>query len=242
MAESKPQGVWISIGNVVPWRVMHWLLRHWPPAYQLLRYGTPNINSPEHWDKAWARHGKDGFRATGAAPELRKRILEAIPHSSTVLDVGCGVGETMVLLRDMNHCICFGLDIAASAVSAVTGKGMQAKTAELPDIPYADQTFDAVVCTETLEHVTDDKGTIQSIRRVLKPGGVLVLSVPDGSVDEEDTHVHRFTAARLRDALSRALPLERIETIPSDVAGESPSLFVIARRGRTDGISTPHQQ
>jgi 2-polyprenyl-3-methyl-5-hydroxy-6-metoxy-1,4-benzoquinol methylase len=223
---------WVALGNRVPWRVMHWLLKNWPSGYQLLRYGTRNVNSPEHWDAAWARHGKDGFRATGAAPELRRRILEVVPPNSTVLDVGCGVGETMILLRDANHCVCFGLDIANSAVSAVLEKGMQAKTAVLPEIPYPDQTFDAVVCTETIEHVTDASGTIRSIARVLKPGGVLILSVPDGSVDEEDSHVHRFTAARLREMLSRALPVERIETIPPEADDVFPSLFAVARRGR----------
>jgi 2-polyprenyl-3-methyl-5-hydroxy-6-metoxy-1,4-benzoquinol methylase len=228
---------WISVGKRVPWPVMKWFLRHWPSGYQLLRYGTRNINSPQHWDEAWARHGQDGFRATNAAPELRRRILEAVPSNSTVLDVGCGVGETRILLRDANQCICFGLDIADSAVSAVIEKGMQAQTAALPDIPYPDQTFDAVVCTETLEHVTDDKGTIRSIVRVLKPGGVLVLSVPDGSVDEEDSHVHRFTAARLREILSRTLPVERIETIPPEADDVFPSLFVVARRGRTGAIA-----
>jgi 2-polyprenyl-3-methyl-5-hydroxy-6-metoxy-1,4-benzoquinol methylase len=231
MAESMQRNDgWISVGKRMPWRVMRWLLKHWPSGYQLLRYGTRNINSPEHWDDAWARHGTEGFRATDAAPELRRRILEVVPPNVRVLDVGCGVGETMILLRDKNNCACSGMDIAASAVSVVLETGMDARKATLPEIPYPDGTFDAVVCTETLEHVTDVRGTIRSILRVLKPGGVLALSVPDGSVDEEDSHVHRFTATKLREIFSRTFSVERIETIPSGADGLSPTLFLIARR------------
>jgi 2-polyprenyl-3-methyl-5-hydroxy-6-metoxy-1,4-benzoquinol methylase len=87
-----------------------------------------------------------------------------------------------------------------------------------------------IVCTETLEHVTDVNGTIRSIFRVLKPGGMLVLSVPDGSVDEEDSHVHRFTAARLRELFSRTLSVEGVETLPQETEDECPSLFLVARR------------
>ena len=232
MAESwQRRKIWVTIGGRMPWPVMHWLLRHWPSWYQLLSYGTRNINSPQHWDAAWTRHGKDGFRATGAAPELRRKILEAVPPHARVLDVGCGVGETMTFLRDERHCICSGLDIAASAVSAVLEKGMQAKVAILPDIPYPDQSFDAVICTETLEHVTDTKAAIRSIRRVLRPGGLLVLSVPDGSVDEEATHVHRFTATKLRETLNRSLTVDRMEMVPY-ADHQFPSLFLVARRGR----------
>ena len=108
---------------------------------------------------------------------------------------------------------------------------MQAKVAILPDIPYPDQSFDAVICTETLEHVTDTKAAIRSIRRVLRPGGLLVLSVPDGSVDEEATHVHRFTATKLRETLNRSLTVDRMEMIPY-ADHQFPSLFLVARRGR----------
>jgi 2-polyprenyl-3-methyl-5-hydroxy-6-metoxy-1,4-benzoquinol methylase len=228
------RGMWVALGKWVPWRIMRLLLRHWPPAYQLLHYGTWNVNTSQHWNDAWARHGKNGFRATGAAAELRQRILQVVPPNTTVLDVGCGVGEAMILLRDANRCICCGVDIAPAGISAVLKAGMDAKTASLPDIPYPDESFDVVVCTETLEHVTDAIGTIKSIRRVLKPGGLLLLSVPDGSVDEEDSHIHRFTAPKLREILTRSLVVESIETVVPETGHQFPSLFVVARRSPID--------
>jgi ubiquinone/menaquinone biosynthesis C-methylase UbiE len=142
------------------------------------------------------------------------------------LDVGCGVGEIMTLLRDRNSCDCSGLDIAPSAVAAVLAKGMTAKTASLPSIPYPDATFGAVVNTETLEHVTDAKGILREMQRILPPGGMLVLSVPDGSVDEEASHVHRFRQEQLRTLFSKYFEVDRIEVMQAEAA----SLFAVVRR------------
>jgi 2-polyprenyl-3-methyl-5-hydroxy-6-metoxy-1,4-benzoquinol methylase len=229
VAESRCPGqgsaFFIRIGSHVPWRIMRWFLKYWPSAFQLLRYGTTNINNRDHWDEAWSRHGKDNFRATAEIQDLRRRVLEGVPRGARVLDVGCGVGEIMTLLRDQKGCDCSGLDIAPSAVSAVLARGMQAKVATLPSIPYESNSFEAVVSTEVLEHVTDARATLREIQRILKPGGVLLLSVPDGDQDEETSHVHRFNREKLEKLLGKYFTVDDIVVIQS----ESPSLFAIAR-------------
>jgi ubiquinone/menaquinone biosynthesis C-methylase UbiE len=217
------------IGNHTPWRILGFLRKHFPSAYQRLRYGTPNLNTEEHWDDAWKRHGIQGFRATGEAQTLRERVVQTVPQGAAVLDVGCGVGETMILLRDQRDCQCSGLDIAPSAISGVLSKGMTAKLATLPNIPYPDGAFDVVVCTETLEHVSDAAGTLREVHRVLKPEGLLIMSVPDGRLDEEDSHVHRFTDASLRRLLDRRYTLLSLESLDSKESDVAPSLFVVAR-------------
>ena len=212
---------------------MRVVLKRWPRVYQFLKFGTSNINTQERWDAAWTRHRQGGTRGSGALIELRERICGLVPSGSTVLDVGCGVGETLDLLRSKRECTCSGVDIAPSAVSAVVEKGMDARVTKLPSIPYADEVFDVVVCTETLEHVNDASATLDSIRRVLKPGGMLLLSVPDGSIDEEEGHVHRFSEDGLTKALNRNLRLERIERLTFPNEGCCPSFLAIARRPTT---------
>ena len=216
-----------KIGEHIPWPVMRALKHRWPRMYHLLRYGVSNANTREHWDDAWRRHGRDGYRATGEVWPIREQVLDAIPHGCKVLDIGCGVGEMLLLLRDRNGCECYGLDIAPSAVEIAKAKGIHAELAALPHIPYGDANFDACVCTETLEHVSDAKKTIKEIQRVLRPGGIVVLSVPDGPVDEEDVHVHRFTRSSLESLLGSYLSVARIEVA---VSGNDANLVAVCRK------------
>ena len=216
------------IARRLPWRVQEVFLRRWPSAYQYLRFGVSNANTQAHWDKGWARHGVDGYRATFALPEIRQMIVEAMPRGVNVLDAGCGVGEIMTLLTEQCACHCAGMDIAPSAVAAVQKKGMPAKVGILPEVPFEDASFDVLLCTEVLEHVTDAGTAVKNFRRVLKQEGLLILTVPDGDVDVEEFHVHRFTEPSLRKLLSQhGFSVSRIVRVNTEVC---PSFFVEARK------------
>ena len=144
---------------IIPWRVFNLIDERWPRIAHVLRFGTANINTAEHWDKAWGRHGANGFRATAHLEQVRRRILEEISPGAHVLDVGCGAGELLVELQTLKNCRCAGVDISAVAVEAVRSKGLEARVATLPEVPYERDRFDVAVCTETLEHVTDVPGS-----------------------------------------------------------------------------------
>ena len=109
---------------------------------------------------------------------------------SRVLDVGCGTGRHILELSQYDATF-VGLDVLAEdlkrmryllimaerdgdvngRVHMVEGDGMR--------LPFADDEFSHVLCTETLEHVGDDAGMLREMVRVLRPGGVLCISVPD---------------------------------------------------------------
>jgi 2-polyprenyl-3-methyl-5-hydroxy-6-metoxy-1,4-benzoquinol methylase len=97
----------------------------------------------------------------------------------------------------------------------------------LPAIPYASKTFDAVVCTETLEHITNTNETVAEIARVVRPGGIVIISVPHGTVDREEVHVHRFTVKRFKKTL---LPYFHVDNI--DVIVEGTNQTLLARTTR----------
>lgn len=107
-----------------------------------------------------------------------------------VLDVGCGTGRHLLeLSRYQGRFV--GLDMShedlrkfnyllhltseerpiVAKISAVEGDGER--------LPFADGLFDCVICTETLEHVPDDRAFVRELMRVLRRGGTLVISVPD---------------------------------------------------------------
>jgi 2-polyprenyl-3-methyl-5-hydroxy-6-metoxy-1,4-benzoquinol methylase len=210
----------------VPWRVMSWLNRHWPHAFHRLQYGISNINTAEHWDAAWRQHGHEGYRATGEDWAVRTRILAEVPDGARVLDVGCGVGELLALLHERRGCRCHGLDIAPAAIEAVRARGFVGEVAMLPTVPFADAAFDVVTCTEVLEHVSDARATLRELRRVLAPSGRVLVSVPDGAVDDDDAHVHRFTARRLERALRAHFRDVHVERLTDD---EVPTLLASGR-------------
>jgi SAM-dependent methyltransferase len=213
--------------NWVPYRIRGWLNRRMPHAHQLLRYHTWNLNTARHWDSAWERHGMGGFRATGEAPGLRQRIVELVPPGARVLDIGCGIGEILSMLRQTRQCRCAGMDISPAAIRKLLLAGIEGKVSALPEVPFPSASFDAVLCTETLEHVSNVNRSLAEIRRVLKPGGLFLASVPNGENDRDEAHVHRFHQRDLERLLRREFEIDSIESIeePPDS-----TLFAMCRK------------
>jgi 2-polyprenyl-3-methyl-5-hydroxy-6-metoxy-1,4-benzoquinol methylase len=204
---------------------MAWLKEHWPKAYHVLRFRTTNVNTASHWDAAWARHGQDGFRASAELSAVRREILRRMAPGCAVLDVGCGVGELLTELHREKGCRCYGLDISPVAVAKIHALGFEGVVSTLPAIPYPAEMFDAVVSTETLEHVSAARETVEAMHRVLRSGGRLFLSVPDGRTDREEVHVHRFTEQSLTKLLGPWFRVESVECVPE---GKEQTLLAVA--------------
>ncbi len=108
-----------------------------------------------------------------------------------VLDVGCGPGRHSweaygcpgvdVVATDMStDSVRWALHMLRSMVDNKESGGGQAHGAavDATSLPFADASFDVVICSEVLEHIPDDKQAVFELTRVLKPGGTLVVSVP----------------------------------------------------------------
>lgn len=100
-----------------------------------------------------------------------------------ILDMGCGRGFYLNMLRYVSECRLVGAELEHEIVEKA-----QANIGHLPDIllnqaniyqmPYADNTFDAVILSEILEHIDDDVAGLREMLRILKPGGVVAITVP----------------------------------------------------------------
>lgn len=98
--------------------------------------------------------------------------------SGNVLVDGCGVGSYLVRLSE-NATFCVGLDIEIERAIEAHGKGPSTVGGAGEFLPFPSSSFDLVLSHEVLEHVQNDQQTINEIVRVLKPGGRLVLFVPN---------------------------------------------------------------
>jgi SAM-dependent methyltransferase len=122
-----------------------------------------------------ARRPKD-FVFCGA--ERRVLFREWVGTGGRVLDVGCRFGALTRSYLDGNEVV--GIDIDRKALDEATALGIEPVWADAAEpLPFEDKSFDVVVLGELLEHLPLPQLTVAEARRVLRPGGRLVGSVPN---------------------------------------------------------------
>lgn len=147
-------------------------------------------------------------------PERIPIFQAAIGRGSRVLDLGCRTGALTRHFLDGNEVV--GLDVDAAALAKAAERGIEPVQANVEEsLPFEDGSFDAVVAGELLEHLQFPDALVAEIRRVLRPGGVLVGSVPNayrlksrllflaGRAPEDDpTHLRMFSPTAMRALLA----------------------------------------
>jgi SAM-dependent methyltransferase len=135
--------------------------------------------------------------------ELFRRLVGG--PGRRVLDLGCRYGALTRAYVEGNDVV--GIDVDREALAEAAKLGIETRWADVEQpLPFEDESFDVVVAGELLEHVRDPERLVADARRVLRPGGRLVGSVPNayrlpnrlrflrGLAPERDpTHLHMFT-------------------------------------------------
>src|SRR3954452_21736816 len=114
----------------------------------------------------------------GPPPEHIVGFVNDLPEAHSALDLGCGDGRLTLHLRAERVT---AADVSATALERAHGRLDGAEAVELePDapLPFADSSFDLVLCAETIEHVRDVSLLLSELRRVLAPRGRLALTTP----------------------------------------------------------------
>lgn len=117
-------------------------------------------------------------------------------------DIGCGAGA---LLREMaGRFEVTGVDSSPIARAICARSGIAVHDGTLPDgMPFAVESFDVVVVADVLEHVPRDEPSVRTLARLLKPGGIIVATVPAhpwmwSKHDDAAHHQRRYTRQSLR--------------------------------------------
>jgi len=123
-------------------------------------------------------------------------VVRRIPSGQPVLDLGCGTGW---LSNHVTEHV--GLDGSPAAVTAAAALGRDVRLWRAEDpIPFEDSTFGVVVLKDVLEHLIEPVPVVLDIRRVLRPGGVVLAVTPDAQrwVWDDYTHRRPYTRRGLR--------------------------------------------
>lgn len=140
------------------------------------------------------------------------RALAGLPAQARILDAGCGTGGFLAKLRAAYpEAELFGLEYAELAASRAAAKAdAQVAAGTINALPFPDAQFDAVVSLDVLCHMAvDEPAALAEFRRVLRPGGRLVLNLPahEWLRSAHDLRVHtarRYDRARAAAVLAEA--------------------------------------
>ena len=141
-------------------------------------------------------------------------LAEGLAPGARVLDVGCGRGVTLAGLADRGL-EAHGFEISAEAAQGADPRAHVRIAASLEEAEYPDAHFDAVVVWHVLEHVRDPRRTLETVRRIARPGARLVVAVPNLSSPQArwagtawfhldlPRHLYHFPLAALHALLER---------------------------------------
>lgn len=107
-------------------------------------------------------------------------LSRGLPSRARVLDVGCGRGVLLGPLADRGYEV-HGVELDQDAIRGADPRAQIRIAPQLAEAGYEDDFFDEVVIWHVLEHVLDPVHTIEECRRVLRPGGRLIVAVPNFS-------------------------------------------------------------
>lgn len=129
-------------------------------------------------------------------PGYWRDITRHFDPDAQMLDLGCGTGWLGRHFKNYT-----GIDASPDAVAGAAERGITVLQGSVTDpLPFPDESFDAVVAKDLLEHVPDPGAVVREIRRVLKPGGTVFASSPDAQrwVWSDYTHIRPFTRTGFR--------------------------------------------
>lgn len=155
-----------------------------------------------------------------ARREILDRIIGTLglPPSATILEVGSGTGGNLEMLSRHGSVSAIEMDRHARQISREKAGGHFAiREGRCPhDIPFKDERFDLICMFDVLEHIDEDIETLVALRRLLGPGGRMLITVPAyawlwSGHDVFLHHKRRYTARSLRRAFAEAgLSVDRL--------------------------------
>jgi SAM-dependent methyltransferase len=137
----------------------------------------------------------------------RRTVLERViaqlrlPARARILDAGCGSGRNMIDLA--RHGVVTGIELSETSVALARERDSgEVIAGSVLEMPFAADSFDLAASLDVIEHLEDDLTALRELRRVVAPGGSLLVTVPAyqwlwSGHDEINHHHRRYTRSSL---------------------------------------------
>ena len=158
---------------------------------------------------------------------LHHVIAQLIPPGSRVLDLGCGDGALLALLRDTRQCTGYGVELDDNKVLACVQRGVNVIQRNLEEglSIFEDNSFDVVLQLNTLQHLRNTEAMLRETARVGRQG---IVSFPNFA-----HWPHRFSVLRGRMPVTKTLPYQWYDT-PNIRVGTLADFAELARKNQLD--------
>lgn len=178
----------------------------------------------EIWEQVPPDYYQKGVRTNLLQKLWHTRKLEAILklidiRPTSILDVGCASGWFLnEISKRYPNARCAGIDIYSNAIlyGKKGYKNLYLLKADAHSIPFPGNSFNVVICTEVLEHVSNPEKVLQEIKRVLKSNGIAIVEMDTGNWIFKfiwhiwtnmfrgvwrDSHIHSFNTQKLKNLI-----------------------------------------
>jgi SAM-dependent methyltransferase len=162
-----------------------------------------------HWWFAGRRRIIASFLERVCRDLKAARLTQGVQDATlNILDVGCGTGANLEMLSEFGKAE--GVDVSVDALSFCRERGLEnIKQGAAEALPFEDISFDLVTGLDVVEHLDDDLKGLNEMRRVLRPGGRILVFVPAfmflwGVQDDISHHRRRYTLAGLKQVVTQA--------------------------------------
>jgi ubiquinone/menaquinone biosynthesis C-methylase UbiE len=150
-----------------------------------IQKATKDLAKPkkDEVEKYFRRYLRIGPLALALWRSVEAKHLSRVALKHPILDIGCGFGEFAVAFAD--EPIDMGIDINSRDlyVAAKTKKYKNLTLADARDLPFTDNSYASIFSISTLEHIPDSDKVLKEAYRVLKPGGMIFLTLETDEVD-----------------------------------------------------------
>ncbi|MBI5562109.1 MAG: class I SAM-dependent methyltransferase [Deltaproteobacteria bacterium] len=145
-------------------------------------------------------------------------VIVKYKRAGRLLDIGCGYGFFLSEMKRRGGWELFGMDVSRTALSYASSQGHNAAQGTLDTVRHPENSFDVVTMFYVLEHVTGPVAALRAVKRILKPGGMLLLRVPHttpivkllkllgvaNNLYDPPFHLSDFSASTIRRGLEEA--------------------------------------